>query len=148
MYGELVLIAGLPGSGKTTYLCQKCRDGWSVFDDFKANAFQGSSQFRSSTKLRALLAALQDGNNCVVADVAFCDEAHRRDAENVLRTEIVNLKFTWEFFANDRSACEANVRQRNSRGLEQDLQCLESYSPSYHIPDGAVVHPVWREHHD
>jgi hypothetical protein len=139
------LVAGLPGCGKTAYLCQRCRDGWLAFDDFKALAFEDCSQFRSSRKLRALLAALHDDLKCIVADIDFCDETSRRDAEAVLRIEIPNLKLRWEFFASDRAAYEANVRRRNSAGLQHDLCCLAKYSPAYHVPDGAVVHPVWRE---
>jgi hypothetical protein len=145
MVGELVLVAGLPGSGKTTLLSQMEREGWLVFDDFKALAFEDCSQFRSSRKLRALLAALHDGLKCIMADIDFCEESSRRDAEAVLRIEIPNLKLRWEFFANDRVVCEANVRRRNSAGLQHDLCCLAKYSPAYDIPDGAVVHPVWRE---
>ena len=145
MDGELVLVAGLPGCGKTTYLCQKCREGWLAFDDFKAQAFENCSQFQSSRKLHSLLVALQDGLRCIVADIAFCDDSCRIEAETVLRTEMPNLKLRWEFFANDRIACEANVRRRNSAGLQHDLECLAKYFPAYRIPDGALVHPVWQE---
>jgi hypothetical protein len=148
MFGHLILVAGLPGCGKTTYLCQKCREGWLAFDDFQAHAFEDCSQFRSSRKLRALLSALQDGLSCIVADIAFCDEAHRKDAESVLRAEMPGLAFTWEFFSNDRNACEANVKRRSSAGIQHDLCCLAKYSAAYHIPDGAVVRSVWRKQDD
>jgi hypothetical protein len=97
MNKEVVLLAGLPGSGKTTYLCQMCRDGWLIFDDFKALAFEDCSKFRSSRKLKALLAAIQDGVRCAVADIDFCDTDARSEAESVLRAEIPGLDVRWEF---------------------------------------------------
>jgi predicted ATPase len=39
------MVAGLPGCGKTTYLDELRRAGWSVFDDFKAEAIGDSSRF-------------------------------------------------------------------------------------------------------
>src|SRR5271167_3336935 len=52
MSEDVILLAGLPGCGKTTHLCQMCGDGWLVFDDFKAKAFCDSSAFRKSRKFR------------------------------------------------------------------------------------------------
>ena len=144
MNKEVVFLAGLPGSGKTTYLCQMCRDGWLVFDDFKAFAFEDCSKFRSSRKLNALLVAIRDGVRCAVADIDFCDTAARSEAESILRAEIPGLDVMWEFFANDRSACEANIRTRNRPCLERELDLIAKYSPSYNVPEGAVVHPVWQ----
>jgi hypothetical protein len=145
MNKEVVLLAGLPGSGKTTYLRQMCRDGWMVFDDFKALAFEDCSKFSSSRKLSALLAAIRDGLRCAVADIDFCDTDARNEAEGVLRSEISGLDVRWEFFANDCSACEVNIRTRNRSCLERELDCLAKYSRSYNIPEGAAVLPVWQK---
>jgi predicted ATPase len=45
MSAEIILIAGLPGSGKTMYMKALQQEGWSIFDDFKANAYNESSVF-------------------------------------------------------------------------------------------------------
>jgi hypothetical protein len=142
MQGQLVLVAGLPGCGKTTYLCQMCHDGWVVFDDFKALAFEDCSKFSSSRKLRSLLAALRDGLKCIVADIDFCDAHARADAESVLLLAIPELDLSWRFFANDRPACEANARSRSRQCLERELSLIAKYAPSYQIPRGAIVLPV------
>ena len=80
---EVILLAGLPGCGKTTHLCQMCRDGWLAFDDFKADAIDGSSDFSKSRKFRALIVALNDGLRCVLADIDFCKTESREEAERV-----------------------------------------------------------------
>jgi hypothetical protein len=148
MNKEVVLLAGLPGCGKTACLCQMFRDGWLVFDDYKARAFEDCSKFGSSLKFLPLITALHEGLKCVVADIDFCAADARNEAEIILRAGIPGLNLRWEFFANDRTACEANVRSRNRSCLQRELDLIAKYSPSYHIPDGAVVLPVWRKHED
>ena len=122
-----------------------CRDGWIVFDDFKANAFNHSSAFRSSRKLSALLAALRDDLNCVAADIDFCRPEARTEAESVLRSEVPGLDLIWNFFANDYPACEANIRRRDRASLASDLENLRKYSDLYYIPPGTETLPIWRE---
>jgi hypothetical protein len=143
MDGNVVLIAGLPGCGKTTLLHRMCQEGWWVFDDWKAGA--PDLLFRNSPKLRDLIGALRDGRRCAVADIDFCDTNARNEAEGMLREEISGLDVRWEFFANDRSACEANARARNRSCLQRELNLIVKYSHSYNIPEGAVVHPVWQK---
>jgi hypothetical protein len=145
MTKEAVLLAGLPGCGKTTHLCQMCRNGWLVFDDYKAQAFEDCSKFARSLKFLPLITALHAGVKCVAADIDFCATDARNEAEVVLRAGVPGLDLKWEFFANDRSACEANIRTRNRPSLQRELECLAKYSPSYTIPEGAVVLPVWAE---
>lgn len=138
----VILLAGLPGCGKTTLLCQMRRDGWLVFDDFKANAFDNSSEFRKSRKFRTLMAALSDGLRCVVADIDFCKTESRAEAQRVLMTDTPDVKIDWRFFANDLVACEANIRHRNRASIRQDLTKLHEYSAVYRIPQRAYVLPI------
>jgi broad-specificity NMP kinase len=48
---EILLLAGLPGCGKTTYVKDLRLDGWSDFDDFKSEAVDNSPSFCKSKKL-------------------------------------------------------------------------------------------------
>jgi hypothetical protein len=105
-----------------------CRDGWTVFDDFKANAFNHSSGFVVSRKFSALLAALRDDLRCVLADIDFCKPDARAEGESVLRIEAPGLNLAWKFFANDSPACEANIRRRGRASLASDLENLLKYS--------------------
>jgi hypothetical protein len=81
-----------------------------------------------------------------MADIDFCDTDARNEAESILRAEIPGLAVRWEFFANDRSACEANIRTRNRSCLQRELDCLAKYSPSYNIAEGVVVLSVWQKY--
>lgn len=142
MSGDLILLVGLPGCGKTTHLCQLCRDGWLIFDDFKANALDDSSTFCKSRKFPILIMALRNGLRCAVADIDFCKTESRDEAIRVIKAEIPNAKLSWRFFANDPVACEKNIRARNRPSLQTDLRKLAEYSAFYCIPQGAYVLPV------
>jgi len=144
MNQNVILLAGLPGCGKTTHLCQMHRDGWLVFDDYKAEAVDDCSAFRKSRKFGALVSALRDGLKCAVADIDFCKTESRAEAESVLFVEVPGVKLRWRFFENSPSACEANIRSRNRSSLPNDLEKLHKYSLLYRIPLGAEVLPVWQ----
>lgn len=142
MTQKVLLIAGLPGCGKTTYLDELQGNGWLVFDDFKAGAFDNSPAFRMSRHFAALLARLRNDVQCAVADIDFCKPESRAEAEHVLRSEVPGVEVGWCYFAHDEPACEANIMHRNRVSLETDLRELRKYSSLYSIPKGADIHPV------
>jgi hypothetical protein len=136
------MVAGLPGCGKTTYLDELRREGWLAFDDFKAGAIDDSSAFDRSRQFEALLAGLRDGRRCVVADIDFCKQESRVEAESVLRAAVPGLEIRWCFFAHDARTCEKNIQRRNRDSLEADTRELRKYSSVYSIPTGAHVRGV------
>jgi hypothetical protein len=140
---EVTLIGGLPGSGKTLYMKSLQRAGWKVFDDFKANAYNHSSVFFHSRSYEALIKALWDGERCVVADIDFCKDDSRSEAELALRNQLPDLKLSWLFFARDFHACELNIKRRASVSIDDNLRALDVYNVHYRIPTGATVMPIW-----
>lgn len=136
---EIVMLAGLPGCGKTRYLDDLRRRGWRVFDDFKAKAIDNSSQFDKSRQFENLVACLRAGHRCAVADIDFCKNESRAEAGNALRALLPDLEIRWCFFPLDERACEENIRRRGRDSLEEDLRKLRDYSRVYSIPDGGHV---------
>src|SRR5208282_3481353 len=141
---NVLLIAGLPGSGKTTYMSELSRDGWLVFDDFKNHAIDDCSAFRKSRNFLTLIHALRSGVKCVVADVDFCRTESRAEADSVLRAEVPGIEISWLFFSHDKQASKANIMRRNKPSVNQQLKTLYDLCPYYRIPWGADVRPSYR----
>ncbi len=141
---KVLLIAGFPGSGKTTHMCELSRDGWLVFDSFKSQAFDDCSAFRKSRKFPALILALRNGVKCVVADVHFCRTESRAEADSVLRAEVPGSEISWLYFSHDKQACRANIMRRNRPSFSKELKTLYDLSACYRIPWGADVRPSYR----
>ncbi len=137
MNDGVILIAGLPGCGKTTHLTHMLRDGWLVFDDYKAHACEDCSKFGSSRKFLPLIITLRAGLKCVVADIDFCRTESREEAVDLLRAIVPNVHLGWLFFENNPSACESNVRRRNSLSRDEELTKVRDLSAVYEIPHGA-----------
>jgi hypothetical protein len=141
---EVVLVAGLPGCGKTTLRGELERQGYRVFDDYKACAHENSPRFWNSRHYDHLLQLLREGARCAAADIDFCHAEARTEAERTLRDQFPSVRLEWRFFANDPDACEANIRRRNREHLDRDLRKMREYSAIYSIPPGAVILPVVR----
>jgi hypothetical protein len=139
---DVVLIAGLPGCGKTICSEEFRRKGWTVFDDFKACAIENSSTFNMSRHFESLIASLQKGSKCAITDIDFCSTESRSEAESSLHSNVTGIKLGWIFFANDARACETNIRRRNRSSLEEDLRCLRRYAALYSIPEHADVRRI------
>ena len=120
------------------------RAGWQIFDDFKARAYNDSPIFWHSRNYEALLNALRAGQQCAIADIDFCKASSRDEAEAALQAQIPEVTLKWLFFENDFHTCQANIRQRASRSIEDNLRALHQYHALYQIPVGAQVIPVWR----
>jgi hypothetical protein len=139
---EVLLIVGLPGCCKTTYLDELRREGWIAFDDFKAGAVGDSSAFHKSRHFGALLASVCEGRRCVIADIDFCKSEARAEAEDILGVAAPTAKIRWLFFDNNPQSCEEDIRCRRRNSTEEELKKLHEYSASYGIPEEADVHPV------
>ena len=109
MTPNILLVAGLPGSGKTTYLCELEGRGWLCFDDFKNAAINNSRQFRQSPHCATLLTRLREGVRCVVTDIDFCHTESRREATDVLRAEVSSVDIRWLYFSHNVEDCAANI---------------------------------------
>jgi hypothetical protein len=132
---RITCVAGLPGSGKTTFVrnsLQLVKD-W-VIDD-------------PATSVDAQLEWILDRNKLVqlhrlwVVDPYLCIPHVREQAAQKL-FHYFGVQPDWVFFENDADACMQNVaRRQDGRKVRGLIHALKS---RYQIPLGATVLPVWR----
>jgi predicted kinase len=148
MVGKVVFVAGLPGSGKSEYVCKLTKDiGGEPIHDFKNEAINNNPNFNFSRHFERLIAGLNAGRTFVVADVGFCSTQSRRQANEFVRQLAPGAEIKWCFFENEPEQCKRNARARaevTPRDLQREIDLIEYYSPHYYIPPGSTTMPVWR----
>src|SRR5690242_11227090 len=108
---RLIVVVGLPGSGKTYYVRQKLQPVCSGIcaQDFMANSHGSSPRFTDSRYYRDLIRHLRGGADCAIADIEYCDTWRRVEVEEVIRRDAPGTIIDWRFFANDPERCARNV---------------------------------------
>jgi hypothetical protein len=146
--GKLVLIAGLPGSGKSCWMkINTPAADFFVADDFMAHALGDIGRFTYSRWYFPLVFALRAGRNAAISDIAFCDIERQREAQRVMTDAVNDLEFEWVFFEYVPDACRQNIeRDAREKGRlpEKRLQALKEWSPRYNVPPGVPTQLVYR----
>ncbi|MCK6482003.1 MAG: ATP-binding protein [Planctomycetes bacterium] len=151
MAGRLVVVVGLPGSGKSRWLEERARD---LRDAGRPPAvvlpeFLRGARFRRSAPpvspfLGALREALARGGTCLVGGVAFTREERRREFAASL-ADLPGLRIEWAFFANDPETCRGNVlfdERFRGRPAAHRWNEIARRAGTYVVPAGFEAMPV------
>src|SRR5437879_1556954 len=116
---KLVIVVGLPGSGKTFHLPRLKQEYNAKYlrDSFKKNAFHGSSWITSSRHYVDLIGHLRDGHSCIISDIDFCKMEAREEAVEAIRYHVPDVEIRWICFENNPEQCRKNVIA-SKRGVE------------------------------
>lgn len=146
--GKVILVAGLPASGKSEYVRKLVDEtGAEPLDDFKASAIRDNPHFDFSRHYKRLIAGLNAGRTFLVTDVDFCSTQSRKQADEFVRQFAPDAEIEWRFFENDPEQCKRNAKTRAEvtlRDLKREIELIEHYCPLYRIPPGSTTLPVWR----
>lgn len=150
---KIVFIIGLPGSGKTTYLEARRQGEFKdclFCDDYYKSAPGRTVEFIGSAYYQDLRKALANGESAVLADIVFCETDFREEAlagiQALLKELGIKADIELRFFENDPQACEANILRRGrSKRVEDELEFIRTHKDTYHIPEGAIILPVFKE---
>ena len=144
---KAIFIVGLPGSGKTYYVCDLASEiNAEKFDDFKADAIDNCSHFTFARRYEELINKLRSGLDAIISDIDFCKTESRDEARQCIEQQVQGVEFEWIFFENDPEKCRKNIiRREKTRGRSEPetIKKLEMYSKKYEIPDGSFVEKVW-----
>lgn len=134
---NIVMIVGLPGSGKTCFAKKHYFD-YTLFDDV---AYSKDWMDVMKNHLRLGL------GNVVVTDHAGIN-GQTRSMISMMFAGYPKYKVTWVFFENDLAQCIENVERRNEANCTKRRIISRHYlgllSDRYEIPLGHDTVPVYR----
>lgn len=113
---RLTIAVGLPGAGKTTLL--------------RPLRKKGAVRSPLGQVDDALVAALNEGKDCVSDDTRFCHPRVRRDLEGWIRDRAPGTRVEWVFFEKDVDACLHNL-VHDTAFSTRDLEGLRSRARSF-----------------
>jgi len=140
----VLLLGGLPGSGKSPFSEELESRGWLRFDDYQKNALDDSDQFRGAASFEELVRAVAAGKRCVVTDIRFIYAEYRDGALRALREVPGDPLVQLRLFENDPAQCTRNVGEATDRDTKRRLENIRFWSRHYSLPSGTVAIPVLR----
>lgn len=110
---KLIIIIGLPGSGKTTYFHEKLKPlGFKFFDDFVSSMCNGT-----------MVRAIKDGTTDIcIADPRLCNYQTFMKVMRVIEVYIDKSDITIILFENDRDKCLLNASKRTNKNVSRTIE--------------------------
>jgi hypothetical protein len=140
----LTVIVGLPGSGKSHYMHQHGASCQGVCaEDYMADSRDNSSELRHSRHHDALIRALRDGKDCMIADIEFCRLEKQDKLTSLIAAHVPGAAITWICFENDPVQSKLNAERRGRADIAAELAKIDELSKVYHVPSNARRLPVW-----
>ena len=110
---KLIIIIGLPGSGKTTYFHEKLKPlGFLFFDDFVSSMCNGK-----------MIQAIKDGTTDVcIADPRLCNFEIFKGVMKVIEDYIDKSVIKIILFENDKNKCLLNASKRADKNVNKAIE--------------------------
>jgi len=129
----VTFILGLCGAGKT----------W-LADRIVAGAKFDEGFLNDPTQHAALIEALRSGQDCVVVEIAYCQETARQQIVQELASAVPNVSITWLCIENDLFMANKSCRERTNKGdADGHVEINRRVSPVYTYPEGGVILRMW-----
>lgn len=138
MNNKLILIVGLPGSGKSRLLKKQFSDStkYRIFDDFKANAVIDCIDFTYSQNYPDIISEMKSSlRHIVISDIDFCNYKRYKRVIAILDWWIKNKGYSYCIkpivFENDPAKCKNNVVKDKGRDMNSRIAMIQEYSRNY-----------------
>ena len=108
----LLIIIGLPASGKTTYFNEYLKDKYKFYDDFISNVFDGEL-IRDIKK--------KEGDICI-ADPRLCNYQTFMGSMKLFLQYLDKSEIKLILFENNKDNCIINAEKRTSRFVKKSIE--------------------------
>ena len=114
---EVILIIGLPGSGKSTlieYYKSHPFIDYNIYDDWMEWVHDDKeNDFSADLNYSNLIQDIEQGLNIIIAGVRFCNNEFLHKSEYYLKSQFPHLKINKIYFENDPIKSETNITYRD-----------------------------------
>jgi len=143
MAKKLIIVIGLPASGKSTYLkeLKASSEIACFFDDFQSNSIDNDPDPRKSRHFEKLTAALNNNQTIAIADIRYCAWEDMATLVKVMITAVPGVYIEAHCFENDTEACMQNVVNRGRESVDKEIQLINEYTDKY-TPVSTKIIPV------
>jgi len=113
---NLIILIGLPASGKTTFYNQNLKNNYLFFDDFISNFINGNLINEINKK----------NNNICIADPRLCNNQIFIKFMNILEQYINKSNIKLYLFENNKYKCFINANKRNNKNVINTIEFLSN----------------------
>jgi hypothetical protein len=95
-----------------------------------------------SQHFQRLVIALDQGEDCAIADVAFCNADRLEALKRAFQACVSDVEFDVRYFANDADACKHNIQHdlaASGRTDDRRLELLDELATAYAPPTSMDV---------
>ena len=110
-----------------------------VAHDYHADAIGNSPAPEYSKYYASFIDHLRNGDDCAIADIAFCDRERLQKVEMSICAAAPGILIKRIYFENDTENCKWNVHKDGGEGMNARLRAIDRFTTLYTIPDGSEI---------
>jgi hypothetical protein len=148
---KLVIVIGLPGSGKSYYFDNLVSKGETtreyICDDFHGDANNNPPRVVDSKHWFKLLSNLEQGKECYISDVEFCDKSRLQELIDIVKIYIPEISIESRYFENDPDNCEKNAIARGKikeTNVPIEIATIKRLTKIYKVPEDVTPMHVYK----